>query len=600
MNDPAVPVPTHAPVLPPLLIIAAYLLGALPTAYLLVRALRGIDIRTVGSGNVGATNAGRILGRWAFWCVFLVDLAKGFLPVWGVPRLFPTVQSGNLSLLPVLLGLAAILGHNFPPYLGFKGGKGVATSLGVVLALDPPAALAAAFGFVISIYTTRYVSVSSVFAGFVFVLIHAASVLAQGRSLWQPQELPMSLLCIVLIAMMTYRHRANFKRIAQGTEPRVNLRKSRSHRPAGHARVITVLAIVAVAATLVCGTLLWMHRPTLLECGRGQALVVADHVSTGQQRASRLFFFQEETRLAVACPRYQTVMLYRVAEPARLEPEPPITVEGRPVAFAETPSHLLILQRPAGDARHIEPGFYQALDLQSRTLGPRREIGWDPDDLVMLPDGQHCALLLSGHAEGESNRPQPALEIWSLPNPGAVPTRVAHVPFTQPGDDPLRLALSSSGHYAVVSLAGSRQAASFDLTDPARPVLLSRTALPALAAPYLSSTSDDAILMPIDTSEDAILMPRPHAPALSDALLLTTRSTESALEVFPATDRKPIGKLPLRGHANFTRLRPVALAVAPKRSLAAVAHYSGAVSLLALRSLEIQTPNRPVRLTQQP
>src|SRR5262245_21891584 len=112
----------------------AYLIGAVPTAYLLVRAVKGIDIRTLGSGNVGATNAGRVLGRWGFVTVFFVDLFKGMLPTLLLPLAVRSIGGDAVVGLPVYVAVAAILGHNFPVYLGFKGGKGVATSLGAVLA----------------------------------------------------------------------------------------------------------------------------------------------------------------------------------------------------------------------------------------------------------------------------------------------------------------------------------------------------------------------------------------------------------------------------------------------------------------------------------
>ena len=136
---------------------AAYLCGSIPFGYLVARWVRGIDIRTVGSGNLGATNVGRTLGFRYFWLVLLLDLLKGYLPTIGFPWLLNRFMGSSPVDLPVLLALAAILGHTFPIYLGFRGGKGVATSLGGVLALDPVSCGFAALAFAIFVGLTRYV-----------------------------------------------------------------------------------------------------------------------------------------------------------------------------------------------------------------------------------------------------------------------------------------------------------------------------------------------------------------------------------------------------------------------------------------------------------
>jgi glycerol-3-phosphate acyltransferase PlsY len=210
-----------------LAVAAGYLLGAVPFAYLIVRARKGLDIRTVGSGNVGATNAGRVLGFRYFLLIFALDVLKGLLPTLLLPRLAAAISSGAVSpALPVFVALATILGHNFPIYLGFKGGKGVATSLGAMFALDPAASASAAVMFLFSLQVTRYVSMSSVLGAIAFGGVHFLQV----EHPFEPAQWPMTAVTILLVVMLVYRHRANLVRIGKGTEPTVNL--SRRRRPA--------------------------------------------------------------------------------------------------------------------------------------------------------------------------------------------------------------------------------------------------------------------------------------------------------------------------------------------------------------------------------
>jgi glycerol-3-phosphate acyltransferase PlsY len=211
-----------------LAILAAHLIGAVPFAYLLVWWRKGIDVRTVGSGNVGATNAARVLGFRFFLVIFALDFAKGFLPTWGLPRLVQQA-GGDFPSLPVLVALAAILGHNFPVYLRFRGGKGVATSLGALSALDPIASAGAVAGFVACLLATRFVSLSSVVGAAAFLAVH----FARTAHPWSQAERAMSLVTIGLFAMLTWRHRKNFQRIAAGTEPKVPLGRSRTRPPRG-------------------------------------------------------------------------------------------------------------------------------------------------------------------------------------------------------------------------------------------------------------------------------------------------------------------------------------------------------------------------------
>ena len=184
-------------------IAGAYLLGSIPFGFLIAR-MRGIDLRTFGSGNIGATNAMRALGKPLGIGVLLLDVGKGFLPVFLAQR--PT----DLAL-PLGCGVAAVIGHTFPLWLGFKGGKGVATGLGVWLALDPVAGLAAIAAFELALVATRYVSLASILGAFAMPV----ALKVQGR---QDVLTACALGMAVLIAL---KHRGNLVRIAAGVEPRV-------------------------------------------------------------------------------------------------------------------------------------------------------------------------------------------------------------------------------------------------------------------------------------------------------------------------------------------------------------------------------------------
>lgn len=213
-------------------VIAGYFIGSIPFAYLIVKGLRGIDIRTVGSKNPGATNAGRLLGFRFFLLIFVLDLLKGFGPTWLLPGMVEGSTGQTWPNLPVLVALATILGHNFPVWLRFRGGKGVATSLGAIFALDPAAAAAAAAAFCTFLIVTRYVSLSSVGGGIVLVLIH----LIHTPGPWSPTNRLLSAVLVGLLAMLIVRHRANFRRILAGTEPKVPLtRVERAARAASRA-----------------------------------------------------------------------------------------------------------------------------------------------------------------------------------------------------------------------------------------------------------------------------------------------------------------------------------------------------------------------------
>jgi len=208
--------------------IAAYLLGSVPFGVIIARA-HGKNLRSIGSGNIGATNVSRALGRrWAYLC-FLLDLLKGLVPmlVAGILIEMANPTPGLLSLW-LAVGCAAILGHIFPVYLKFKGGKGVATSLGVALGLWPYYTICAALAFGIwaaVVLLWRYISLASIAASIAFpVALILAIVLTPDwdfANLW-----PLLAAAIAIPIMVIVRHRENIKRLIAGTESKVLKAKS--------------------------------------------------------------------------------------------------------------------------------------------------------------------------------------------------------------------------------------------------------------------------------------------------------------------------------------------------------------------------------------
>lgn len=194
---------------PWLLLLASYLLGAIPTSQVVARTLKGIDLREHGSGNLGATNAFRVLGWKAATPIFIIDIAKGWFPT----AMFPLWDRAAIGW-QLAYGAAAIVGHVFSLYIGFRGGKGVATGAGVFLALAP---VAIAVGLVIWIglvFATGYVSVASIAAA---ASLPVVVLLNQGVG-------PIFVLSIALAAFVIYAHRSNMARLARGEENRFRRR----------------------------------------------------------------------------------------------------------------------------------------------------------------------------------------------------------------------------------------------------------------------------------------------------------------------------------------------------------------------------------------
>ena len=193
-------------------LVISYFLGSVPAGFLAGKA-RGIDVRTVGSGNIGATNAFRVLGKTAGTMVLLADALKGFAAAQWTPSLAVYLFPGaapQREYLALAAGAAAILGHNFTCWLHFKGGKGIATSGGVVLAWASYACLTALALWGVVFVMTKYVSLAS---------IAAALILPVAVWYWKG-SLTMTVVMAVLSALAIYKHKANIQRLLQGTESR--------------------------------------------------------------------------------------------------------------------------------------------------------------------------------------------------------------------------------------------------------------------------------------------------------------------------------------------------------------------------------------------
>ena len=192
-------------------LVVCYVLGSIPTAYLLVNWTTHVDIRTVGSGNVGATNTARAAGLWAGLIVFAVDLLKGVVAAGVIPAWFGQTQPESW----LVCGLASVIGHDFPCWLGFRGGKGVATTMGVLLGCFPLLAGLVGGVWAVTFVFSRYVSLSSLAAAIAIPL----SLVALRHSL---REI---VLGAILGGLIVVRHRTNIQRLLAGAEHRAWSRK---------------------------------------------------------------------------------------------------------------------------------------------------------------------------------------------------------------------------------------------------------------------------------------------------------------------------------------------------------------------------------------
>lgn len=210
--------------------VISYLIGSINFSIMLSRAIGGKDIRKSGSGNAGATNMLRTYGKKMGVITLLLDVLKGIIAI-AIANIIVNhynLTSANdaflaaldYASLPYIAGLCVVLGHNFPLFFGFKGGKGVATSLGVVLMLDWKIGLVVGIGAIAVMALTRYVSFGSILGGAAFVVGEAVRMIVSG------EFIPVKLVCCVLIGgMLIARHHANIKRLLNGTENKLGSKK---------------------------------------------------------------------------------------------------------------------------------------------------------------------------------------------------------------------------------------------------------------------------------------------------------------------------------------------------------------------------------------
>lgn len=253
--------------------------------------------------------------------------------------------------------------------------------------------------------------------------------------------------------------------------------------------LVLAAAVIAISLALAVVVAFSIPHDRAIE-GGGLRLEFHDRVRTGHQRAERLVFLDQGRRLAVACPRYNRVVVYRLRDDGPMSLDLDIPLEGRPVALAATADRLIVLQRPSGDARHVEEAWWDEFARDGTRTEARFRVGFDPDDLVLSPDGRLAIVLCSGRAEGEHNRPAPGLLVVDRSTQPA--RKIAALEFPNDGDDPERLAWDPASGRAWVALRDSHELLSLDLSEASEPRWVGRIALSSSVMQPASLTLDPA------------------------------------------------------------------------------------------------------------
>lgn len=200
-------------------VLLSYLIGSIPTSFILARILKGIDIRQVGSGNVGATNVFRTIGKLPGLIALIIDILKGVLVVTFIANFFYNLCLTNLDYEPyrILLGFAVICGHIWSAFLKFRGGKGIATTIGVIFVVAPAISLPSLIIWLIVFLFTNYVSLASIALGLSFPIF--ASLLNQSFY--------MVIFTVIICILNIYKHKENIRRFLKGTENKIIIFKQR-------------------------------------------------------------------------------------------------------------------------------------------------------------------------------------------------------------------------------------------------------------------------------------------------------------------------------------------------------------------------------------
>ena len=199
--------------------LSGYAAGSVPFAFIIAKLSGAIDIRKYGSGNPGAANTLRVLGRKAAVTVLLLDFFKGYLPVLIVSEIF---KNNNISLLMIIAGLSVILGHIFPVWLKFRGGKGVASAAGVFTALYPPLFPVSLLIFILSVLIIKKISAASLITAVSVPLSYFLIILILKNN----YDLYIGVFTFMIPAIIVFRHRSNIKRIIKGIEPDISEKRS--------------------------------------------------------------------------------------------------------------------------------------------------------------------------------------------------------------------------------------------------------------------------------------------------------------------------------------------------------------------------------------
>lgn len=303
---------------------------------------------------------------------------------------------------------------------------------------------------------------------------------------------------------------------------------------------------------------------------------VRTRVQTGHQRAEAVTFLDGGKRLAVACPRYDRVVIFEIDADLGMRTVADIKTRGKPMALAEYDGQLYVLQRPSGDARHLESAFWQRYSSTGEPIGRAFDVGYDADDFAIDPVGKRAIVLLSGNAEGETNRPDSSLAGVDLSTPDA-PRMAWSLPLNLGADDPTRLTMSAHATHAAV-LTHDGTLVGIDLSDPKAPAETGRQSIGERPTARISFGPDDWITLPDQTGAPAL----DYASAsdgTSDSIAWLA-ADQAALKLASAANGWTPAAVSLRGPGGIGDVRAMDLDHCPERSLMAVTDRAGGVHLI--------------------